>query len=128
MEEVLSFLPTLTDFELFNPRKNTADHFLTVLTSSPHLLPNLTTITFQYFVPSGVWYQQLLHFLHSRREQITTVRVIWRDYGTVRPPEDALGQLRQFVDDGMNIHIRTEDDTDKGSEEERDSQVDSQES
>ncbi|KAJ7657496.1 hypothetical protein B0H17DRAFT_1185793 [Mycena rosella] len=129
-EELLSFLPMLTHFELFKPRENTTDQFLTVLTSSPHLLPNLTTIAFQYFDPPGPWYQQLLGFLHARRKQIHTVRIIWRDYRMVGPPADVLGQLRQFLDDGMKIHIGTEDVTDEGSEggSDGDSQADSQES
>ncbi|KAJ7486637.1 hypothetical protein FB451DRAFT_1362941, partial [Mycena latifolia] len=83
MEECLSLMPMLTQFELFEPHERqdaAADHFPTILASSSHLLPNLTTLTFRLRGPqTEAWYHKLHDALVARRTQVRSVRVIWND-------------------------------------------------
>ncbi|KAJ7653379.1 hypothetical protein B0H17DRAFT_1147151 [Mycena rosella] len=109
LEECLSLLPTLTHFELFNPRWATLNHFIAILAGSPHLPPNLSTVTLRLaHSPARLWHQNLLHALLARSKQLHVVRVIW-DGGSEGPPEDVAIQLRQLVADGMSIHVGTQD-------------------
>ncbi|KAJ7653381.1 hypothetical protein B0H17DRAFT_1100900 [Mycena rosella] len=109
LEEFLSLLPTLTHFELLKPRWAILDYFLTIFAGSPHLLPNLSTVTLRVvYAPFQLWrYRILLHALLVRRKQLHVVRVTW-DQESEGPPEDVAIQLRQLIADGMSIHIGPE--------------------
>ncbi|KAJ7659409.1 hypothetical protein B0H17DRAFT_1185528 [Mycena rosella] len=95
MQESLSLLPTLTHFELVELRWNSAapNHFLSILTDSPHL---------------GPWYQELLTTLSTRRK-INSVEVVWTGLWPERPLEDVYLPLRQYVAGGMKIYIGTDE-------------------
>ncbi|KAJ7486707.1 hypothetical protein FB451DRAFT_1391595 [Mycena latifolia] len=109
MEECISLLPKLTHFELIEPRYGWSDDFLTVLSDAPHVLPNLSMLTFRVKYPSGAWYHKLHGVLAVRRTQIRAVRIIWK-HGILEGPSEEVGvNLRQLVAEGMNIHIGTEE-------------------
>ncbi|KAJ7678762.1 hypothetical protein B0H17DRAFT_100730 [Mycena rosella] len=110
MEECLSLLPILTHFELFRQRGLAPHHFLTILATSPHLLPNLSSVTFGLlFSPAELLYQKLVGALLARRTQLHVVRVVWEDTRSELPRENVAAQLRQFAADGMSIYLGTEE-------------------
>ncbi|KAJ7604604.1 hypothetical protein B0H17DRAFT_1222188 [Mycena rosella] len=64
LEECLALLSTLTDFECLKPLGALPTHFLTVLATSPRLLPNISTLTLRLsFPPAKLWFQQLFSAL-----------------------------------------------------------------
>ncbi|KAJ7692160.1 hypothetical protein B0H17DRAFT_1179422 [Mycena rosella] len=106
MEELLSILSTLAHFELVRPQGVAApNNFLTILTNSPHLLPNLSTIIFQDCNVT-VSYPNLLSALLARRTQLQIVHITGSGC-TPFPSEDITVQLCQLVAEGMSIHVGT---------------------
>ncbi|KAJ7678783.1 hypothetical protein B0H17DRAFT_1139184 [Mycena rosella] len=110
LEECLPLLSTLTDFECLKPLGALPSHLLTVLATSPHLLPNLSTLTLRLlYPPAQLWFQQLFSALWARCKQLHVVWISWRSKVEALPREDVTMQLRQLVTDGMSIHIGPED-------------------
>ncbi|KAJ7657468.1 hypothetical protein B0H17DRAFT_1185780 [Mycena rosella] len=108
MTQCFPLLSTLTHFKLRRATARTQDLFLTALADSPHLLPNLSNFTLRMrFSPAQPWYQHLLNVLFARSKHLHAVRIVWRFISQV-PPEDVVVQLRQFVADGMSIHVGSE--------------------
>ncbi|KAJ7678805.1 hypothetical protein B0H17DRAFT_100981 [Mycena rosella] len=110
LEECLPLLSTLTDFECLKPQNALPSHLLTILATSSHLLPNLSTLTLQLlYPPAQLLYEQLFSALRARRKQLHVVWISWRSKAEARPREDVTVQLRQLVADGMSIHVGPED-------------------
>ncbi|KAJ6483015.1 hypothetical protein DFH09DRAFT_1107166 [Mycena vulgaris] len=77
MEECLSLVPKLTYVELIRPTDTAGEHFFTILAHSPHLVPNLSTISLLIFNPlyGASFYRNLVTALSVRRNQISVVKV-----------------------------------------------------
>ncbi|KAJ7457956.1 hypothetical protein B0H11DRAFT_1818048 [Mycena galericulata] len=112
MEECFSLLLMLTNLELLEPNSTTAALVVTILGNSPHLLPNLTSLTFRYFVPDRSWYEKLLGALSVRRAKLASVRVVLEEAAEedgFEATDDMMGGLRQLAANGLNIHVGTEE-------------------
>ncbi|KAJ7472164.1 hypothetical protein FB451DRAFT_1252049 [Mycena latifolia] len=110
METCFHFLPILTHLEFGGLTQFAADNFVTILADSPHLFPNLSTITFWRPVfshPPTAWYHRLVNALFSSRERIHFVRILWIEVPS--HVENICAVFRQLVADGMTIHIGTEE-------------------
>ncbi|KAJ7678765.1 hypothetical protein B0H17DRAFT_1139171 [Mycena rosella] len=106
MEECLSLLLTHLEFNYMDVDVDVIDCFLTVI-RSPHVLPNLSSITVRWLDPPEVWYQDLLDMLLMRCKQLCVVRLTCAFGEIPEPPQDVCVQLRQLAADGMSIHIGT---------------------
>ncbi|KAJ7457919.1 hypothetical protein B0H11DRAFT_2199517 [Mycena galericulata] len=114
MEECFSLLPMLTHLELWNPDPTTAALVFTILGNSPHLLPNLTGLTFNFLdlFPESWWYERVLRALSMCPTRLAFACFL------LEPSKDLEGDseieatvlegLRQLVAGGMKIHIGTE--------------------
>ncbi|KAJ6483008.1 hypothetical protein DFH09DRAFT_1340715 [Mycena vulgaris] len=102
IKECLYLLPELTHVELIGPTNTAADHFVTILANSPHLVPKLTNLSCRWFAPSMLWDQKLAKALLIRRKQIEFVQV-----ESTIPAENLCVALRQLAADGMTIQIGT---------------------
>ncbi|KAJ7453690.1 hypothetical protein B0H11DRAFT_272109 [Mycena galericulata] len=113
MEECFPLLPMLTHLELSNPDPTDAALVVTILANSPHLLPNLTSLTFNFpDLPENSWCEKLLRALSVRRTKLAFARLL------LDPSDDSeeeivikptvLEGLRQLMAGGMKIHIGSE--------------------
>ncbi|KAJ7450024.1 hypothetical protein B0H11DRAFT_324527 [Mycena galericulata] len=108
MEESFSLIPTLTHLELSYLRPTTALLVVTALSNSPHLLPNLSSLTFRRLIPHVRWFGELLRALSARRTKIASVTIMVETEFDVDDTPDVIAGLRQLIADGMKIHIGTE--------------------
>ncbi|KAJ7659420.1 hypothetical protein B0H17DRAFT_342775 [Mycena rosella] len=100
-------LPQLAHLELLAPEPAITDRLVALLAHSPHVIPELSSITLTRVCPSTPWYQHLVTALSLRREKIDSVRIVWINGRVNRPAHQTWAALRQLVSDGMRIHIGT---------------------
>ncbi|KAJ7457904.1 hypothetical protein B0H11DRAFT_2199507 [Mycena galericulata] len=114
VEECFSLLPMLTHLELSNPEPATAALVVTILANSPHLLPNLTSLAFNFreLFPESSWYEKVLTALSVRHSKLAFACLLLepsQDSKGIEMDATVLGGLRQLVAGGMKIHIGTEE-------------------
>ncbi|KAJ6523338.1 hypothetical protein B0H19DRAFT_652519 [Mycena capillaripes] len=112
LADCLRLVPSLSHLEMYSPSTPFLDGFFSALAdSSSHLLPNLHNVKihhdFQNLSESS--YQQLLCALSGRRTQLVCVHLRNPDESQTRPGPDVRAELRQLMDDGMDIYIGTND-------------------
>ncbi|KAJ6542064.1 hypothetical protein DFH09DRAFT_1089395 [Mycena vulgaris] len=111
----LCLLSSLTYLELDDPDSDTATAIFTALLSDPSVfLPNLRSMKIGrlYERLSDDSYEVLIRVLSIRRAQLVCFELKWGPFSSARasePDAHLVESFRQFVAEGMEIHIGTKD-------------------
>ncbi|KAJ6542069.1 hypothetical protein DFH09DRAFT_1322697 [Mycena vulgaris] len=110
----LRLLLSLTHLEFYEPDSDTATAMFTALLSDPSVfLTNLRSMKMGRLHQrlSDDSYEILVRVLSLRRAQLVCFELRWDPFSSAASEPDArlVEAFRQFVVDGMQIHIGTED-------------------
>ncbi|KAJ6455601.1 hypothetical protein C8R47DRAFT_1328900 [Mycena vitilis] len=111
--EIFSLIPGVEDLDLklssaLQPNDYNLAPFRLFLTAlgTQNFLPNLLSLTLRIYFPRAADYEALIFALRGRRAHLQAFQLIFPGHFDEGEPDgDAIAALKQFVEEGMQIHV-----------------------